>query len=498
MKRRRAGVLLLAACSIIGAATMATPAFALSPAVEVLPASSIGETGATLNGKVNPNGLETKYFFEYGTTTSYGSKTSEVSAGSGSGVVEKSQAISGLAKVTEYHYRMVASNSSGTSISADQTFKTATAPSVLTISATELEASGEAATLRGLLLANGSTTTYQFEFGTSSGSYTQSVPMPAASVEGSFSGTVSYKITGLTPGTKYFYRITATNSVGKAVAVNEASFVTPGKPEVSPSGANNPWWTETTVEATVEPHGLATSYYVEYGTTTSYGSKTATKELGAEVASSPASFTIGGLNPGTLYHYRWVATNAAGTKMSSDQTASTHATATLSFLGGTALKSNTVKAFSSFLLFSTHSCNEAELTGPTTTNPGARQEVSTVKFQSGASGCAFSSLNVKYKKGLNFKEIQALEYAIDPAKQVVVRTSPEFNIAATVYSGTVKLAECEYSLSLNGTAALETALETTLSGKVERIKGSNPCPESGTVSGTFTFTSEGNAITVKP
>jgi len=491
-------LLLATVCSVLGLGLMAAPALALTPAVEVLPASPIAETEATLNAKINPNGLETKYFFEYGTTTSYGSKTAETSAGSGSSTVEKGQAITGLSKVTEYHYRIVASNSSGTSTSADKTFKTASPPSVLTLTP-ETEASGEGATLRGLVVANGSATTYQFEFGTSSGSYTTTVPVPAGSVEASFGGMVSYKISGLTPLAKYFYRITATNAAGKSVAVNEASFVSPGKPEVSPSEATKPWLTETTVDATVEPHGLATSYYVEYGTTTSYGSKTATKELGAGVTSSPVSFTITGLAPGTLYHYRWVATNAAGTKTSSDQTASTYATATLSFLSGTALKGNSVKAFSSSLAFASHSCTEAELTGPATENPGARQEVSTVKFQSGASGCSFGSFNIKYSNGLNTKETRALEYAIAPAETVAIRTSPEFNVAATVYTGTLKLAECEYALSLSGTASLKTALGPTLSGKTERIKGGAPyCPESGSVSGTFAFTSEGNSITVKP
>src|SRR3989440_5072597 len=38
------------------------------------PASSITDTSATLNGNVNPNGSSTTVYFEYGTTTSYGSQ----------------------------------------------------------------------------------------------------------------------------------------------------------------------------------------------------------------------------------------------------------------------------------------------------------------------------------------------------------------------------------------------------------------------------------------
>ena len=53
------------------------------PSVETDTATSVGDTEADLNGLVNPRGVETKYDFEYGPTISYGSKTAEVSAGSG-------------------------------------------------------------------------------------------------------------------------------------------------------------------------------------------------------------------------------------------------------------------------------------------------------------------------------------------------------------------------------------------------------------------------------
>lgn len=86
--------------------------------------TGVGETTATLHGGVNPNALEAKYYFEYGPTTSYGSKTAEASAGSGTSRVEESKAITGLARNTTYHYRLVATNSKGTAHGLDQTFKT--------------------------------------------------------------------------------------------------------------------------------------------------------------------------------------------------------------------------------------------------------------------------------------------------------------------------------------------------------------------------------------
>jgi hypothetical protein len=79
---------------------------------------------ADLHGVVNPEGLETKYHFEYGTTTSYGSNTSEASAGAGVKNVPVEQLAKGLQAYSTYHYRLVATNSTGTTYGMDQEFGT--------------------------------------------------------------------------------------------------------------------------------------------------------------------------------------------------------------------------------------------------------------------------------------------------------------------------------------------------------------------------------------
>ena len=76
--------------------------------------SSVGSTSATLNGKVDPNGRSTTYFFEYGTTTAYGTKTSSSSAGSGTSATSVSKAVNGLKPGTTYHFRLVATSDAGT------------------------------------------------------------------------------------------------------------------------------------------------------------------------------------------------------------------------------------------------------------------------------------------------------------------------------------------------------------------------------------------------
>jgi hypothetical protein len=95
-----------------------------APTVSTGSATSPTETGATLNGIVNPNGSETKYYFEYG-LEKYEYKTAEASAGSGTSNVEESKATTGLTADTQYHFRIVATNSEGmTTYGSDQMFVT--------------------------------------------------------------------------------------------------------------------------------------------------------------------------------------------------------------------------------------------------------------------------------------------------------------------------------------------------------------------------------------
>ena len=110
-------------------------ASAARPAVDTGGAASITDTGAALNGSVNPRGKETTYFFQYGLNRLYGAQTGPISAGAANGRSRVSVPVGGLTPATRYHYRLVARNADGMTLGADRTFKTKVQPLGVTLTA---------------------------------------------------------------------------------------------------------------------------------------------------------------------------------------------------------------------------------------------------------------------------------------------------------------------------------------------------------------------------
>jgi streptogramin lyase len=91
-------------------------------------------------------------------------------------------------------------------------------------------------------------------------------------------------------------------------------------PGISPAGVSGVSATTAVLHAWVGPNNQATTYHVEYGTSAAYGSRTLAGFAGAGAASVAVSAPVGGLAPLTLYHFRAVASNAAGTTYGPDET----------------------------------------------------------------------------------------------------------------------------------------------------------------------------------
>jgi hypothetical protein len=118
-------MMLRAAILICMAAVAVAPpaAHAAAPSASTAAATNVTGTGATLNGTVSPNKETTTYRFQYGTTTAYGSTTPTATL---QGNASRSVAadVTGLAPHTTYHFRVVATNASGTATGADVTLTT--------------------------------------------------------------------------------------------------------------------------------------------------------------------------------------------------------------------------------------------------------------------------------------------------------------------------------------------------------------------------------------
>ena len=90
-----------------------------------------------------------------------------------------------------------------------------------------------------------------------------------------------------------------------------------------PAGSVGPH--SAVVRGNVNPNDKATTYSFEYGTTTAYGTSSAAANLAKGNKVVAVSATLAGLQPGTTYHYRVVASNNDGTMHGSDVTFTTSA-----------------------------------------------------------------------------------------------------------------------------------------------------------------------------
>jgi len=139
--------------------------------------------------------------------------------------------------------------------------------------------------------------------------------------------TIADDLTGLSPNTRYLVRTYAINDTTKVEALSSTgSFRTAVVPPTVTTGAASADVTSAELTGTIDAIGDQTTYHFEYGITTNYGSRVpANREAVAGSLRTPRTFTqtAKGLQPGTEYHYRLVATNSAGTAYGADRTFTT-------------------------------------------------------------------------------------------------------------------------------------------------------------------------------
>ena len=291
------------------------------PVVSTSPATLIGTFSARLNGSLDPHGLTTTVYFQYGPTTSYGS-TTPMQTQTGNTYRNITANITGLMASTTYHFRIVATNSAGTRMSGDRTFTTLspTGPPVVTTNPATLIASFSA-TLNALLGPHGLTTSVHFQYGPTTGYGLTTAPQ---SQSGNTYRNDSASISSLTASTTYHFRVVASNSAG-TVHGTDRTFTTlsaTGAPVVITKPATSVTASSATLNGSLDPHGLTTTVSFQWGMTTSYGHTTA---MQSQTGNTYRNITanISGLTTHTTYHFRIVATNSGGTRYGSDRTLTT-------------------------------------------------------------------------------------------------------------------------------------------------------------------------------
>ncbi len=177
------------------------------------------------------------------------------------------------------------------------------------------------ADLHGVVNPQAQDTSWHFEYGTD-GSYGSVAPLADGDAGSGTEGVaVRAELDGLSPDTTYHYRLVATNGAGTTAGIERTFRTAPAtvepsvaRPSVATGGATGITQTGAVLAARVTPNGGATTWHIEYGRTT--GDVVAAPLPGADVGPGSVPVTVsvpvGDLVPGSTYHYRVVAVNAAG------------------------------------------------------------------------------------------------------------------------------------------------------------------------------------------
>lgn len=287
--------------------------------------SDYGVTFARLYADVNPNGASTVVTFEYGLTTAYGSSTPAWESPLTNGQTVNGS-VSGITPGVTYHWRVKAQNAGGTTYSEDSLFEALPthpgSPTATTLVPTRVDRFQ--ATLNGIVNANGSNATVDFEVGTTT-HYNFVVSVEPAHLSGTTDTAFSATFNHHSPGTTYHYRARAAGS-GGYVYGPDVTFTTPeiGLPAATTTAASGITQTIAMLNADVSANnGPLTTVSFEYGLDTNYGSVVSVPGFADAYSQSPMQAQIPVSGESVTYHYRVKATNNIGTTYGQDMTFTT-------------------------------------------------------------------------------------------------------------------------------------------------------------------------------
>jgi len=295
--------------------------------------AAVSANSAQVTADVNPNGASTTAVICYGLTsaTSGGALQSctetanPANASSDSPLTGTSAtsltsvSITGLDARTTYYWQVVTTSSYTTTYGTVASFTTTGTPITTTRAASGI--STTTATLNGLVNPGNRSTTVDFCYGTASElTGCTSIAASQSPVSGTSDVSVSVSLTGLTPGARYYARVSATNDDG-TTSGTIISFTTLDVPSTTLSAATDVTSTDARLNGSIDPKGLSTTVEFCYGTSADLTGCTAVSAaespLVAVNASVGVTADLTGLTPSTTYYVRVSATNSNGSASSS-------------------------------------------------------------------------------------------------------------------------------------------------------------------------------------
>ncbi|HEY3828021.1 MAG TPA: hypothetical protein VGL57_02380 [Solirubrobacteraceae bacterium] len=290
-------------------------------------ATAVTATSAQLCGEINPDGVPTVGFFQYGPssglqTQQAPARTPEVFSGSGESFVLVGANVTGLTPNQAYRYELVAEASgNGEELqgrSEEAEFHTPVVPPQVPGAPSASFVTSQNALLSASLNPEHTNTRYHFEYGPCATLVGCTTVQSTANEESSQYGVVgsTQEITGLQPLTTYSYRFTASNEFqeggsprgGRADGA-EGTFRTGAAPSVQAvtGAASALTQTSAVVAGTVNADGQSAIYTFELGVyagaETQYGI-VFSASAGAEASPVGESLSLSGLQPGATYAYR--------------------------------------------------------------------------------------------------------------------------------------------------------------------------------------------------
>lgn len=267
---------------------------------------------ATLSGNITSDGGEpvTKRGLCWSTNSNPSITECLDSTVNGSGTGTFTGLMHGLTPATRYRVRAYAISAKGIAYNnSDIIFTTHDIPTISTTSVSSITAT--TALSGGDVTNDGgvSLTSRGVCWSTISG---PTVSLTAKTDDGTATGSFISNLTSLIPGTTYYVRAFATNQFGTGYG-NERTFNTSIPITASTTGATSVTSTNVVLNGNVSPNNYSTTVSFLYGTTTSYGTEVPAIQ---SPVSGPNQVSVtsalGGLIPGTTYHYKVKAVCTAG------------------------------------------------------------------------------------------------------------------------------------------------------------------------------------------